>query len=443
MSLPKVLIFGQPFNRNSGGGITLSNLFEGWDKDKIDVANTGYLLNNLNTDICDSYYLLGNKEHTWTFPFNKFQRIFTSGALKINDDPGETKFSQKPGVRKKFIDHIFYPLLRYSGLFHSISSLKLSQEFCQWLNDFNPDVLYVQVSGREAILFAQKLHSFLKIPLIIHNMDDWPSTISTKGPFKRYWHRKIDREFKELLNKASLLMSISDDMASEYKNRYGKDFITFHNPIDIEFWKQYQRNDYDLNKPPAILYAGRIGIGIESSLELAAKAIQQVNEELGMSIKFILQTKKKLPWFNKYNCIIHRPFVPYSDLPKKFSEADILILPYDFSQKSIKFIRYSMPTKLPEYMISGTPILIFAPEITAIVKYAQKFKWAKVVTEKKSSELSNAIKFLIQNKNARETIASNAKKIAEINHRSTLVTSRFRKIICSLNNTFLTTTIIP
>lgn len=30
MSLPKVLIVGQPFN-NTGGGITMTNLFKGWD----------------------------------------------------------------------------------------------------------------------------------------------------------------------------------------------------------------------------------------------------------------------------------------------------------------------------------------------------------------------------------------------------------------------------
>jgi hypothetical protein len=41
MPLPKVLIIGQPFNNDTGGGITLSNLFSGWDKDKIAVYIEG------------------------------------------------------------------------------------------------------------------------------------------------------------------------------------------------------------------------------------------------------------------------------------------------------------------------------------------------------------------------------------------------------------------
>ena len=35
---PKILIIGQPFNKNSGGGITMSNLFNGWPNESLAVA---------------------------------------------------------------------------------------------------------------------------------------------------------------------------------------------------------------------------------------------------------------------------------------------------------------------------------------------------------------------------------------------------------------------
>ena len=35
MNYPKVLIIGQYFHTESGGGITMTNLFKGWDKEKI------------------------------------------------------------------------------------------------------------------------------------------------------------------------------------------------------------------------------------------------------------------------------------------------------------------------------------------------------------------------------------------------------------------------
>ena len=151
-------------------------------------------------------------------------------------------------------------------------------------------------------------------------------------------------------------------------------------------------------------------------------------------MKFVLQTQEMLPWLNKYSFVIHQPFVKYNELPKKFSEVDFLILPYDFSDDSITFIKYSMPTKAPEYMICGTPILVFAPAETAIVDYATKFNWAKVITKNSSSELATSIKSLIISKGERETLAFNAKNLAKKNHDSKVVVDHFRQRICSLTN---------
>ncbi|MFI5185151.1 MAG: glycosyltransferase [Chitinophagales bacterium] len=435
MTLPKVLIFGQPFNKRTGGGITLSNLFAGWDKDKIAVSSTGHEIRDLDLSICDTYYQLGEKEYKWLFPFNYLQRNFSSGLLNFTDKFSNNKPTpQGSSLRRKVITSFFYPVLKYIGCFHFISKIKFSEELRQWLKTFNPDILYVQVTQREGILFARELHSYLKRPMLIHIMDDWPSTISDRGLFKKYWHKKIDSEFRTLLDKASVLLSISEDMAEEYKARYGKNFITFHNPIDKQFWKKCQRTNYDLNRFPVVLYAGRIGIGIERSLEKVAKAIEKINNDLQISLKFILQTMDKPVWLNKYNCVEHRSFVPYQDLPKEFSRADFLIMPYDFSDEAIRYIRYSMPTKLPEYMISGTPVIIFAPEETTIVKYSRRNKCAEVITKNNYTDLAEGIKSLIEDKERRQEIAQNAIKIAEENHDSLVIREEFKKIICSLYN---------
>lgn len=433
MTLPKILIIGQSFNNDSGGGITLSNLFAGWDIDKIAVVSTGHIFHNLDPTICNQYYQLGQKEYKWIIPLNYLQKKFVSGPLEFKE-PLESKklVINKTKLRAKIINNYFYPLVKFCGLFHALSKIELSNDLCDWINKFNPDVIYSQASSRETIIFCQELHKFIKKPLVFHMMDDWPLTISSKGLFRKYWFKRIDCEFRALINRASVLMSISDEMAHEYKNRYNKNFITFHNPIDIEIWKKHQRSNYELSESPTILYAGKISLGVETSLESIAKAIQIVNDELKISIKFVLQTKKKPLWIDNYKWVEHNNFVAYNSLPKVFSEADFLILPYDFSKESIKYVKYSMPTKAPEYMISGTPIIIFSPNETAIVKYAEKYEWANVITENNPIKLAEAIKYLIQNKKNREYIAQNAKAIAEKNHNSITITKKFREVISSL-----------
>lgn len=433
MELPKVLIIGQPFNNDTGGGITLSNLFKGWDSNKLAVACSGYLLlDNIDTTVCNTYYQLGYKEHKWAFPFNYLQRKYTSGVLKFNEKKIQNLTIEKSKFRISVIMKVFYPLIEYLGVYQLINRIRMSDEFCEWLDEYNPDVIYDQTASRNGILLCLAVESYLKKPVIFHMMDDWPSMISSKGIFKNYWNRRIDKEFRQLLDKTTLLLSISEEMTIEYKSRYKKDFIPFHNTIDLDFWKKYQRKNYDLKESPTILYAGRIGLGIETSLELIAKSIQYINEELNLSVKFIMQTPETPGWIKNYNCVVHNSFVPYNDLPKVFSESDLLILPYDFSPTSIKYIRFSMPTKAPEYMITGTPIIVFAPEETAIVKNALKYDWAKIITENNIKAVSDGIKQMIENKELRKKYAKNAIAMAEKNYNSTEVTKSFRDKICSV-----------
>lgn len=433
MSLPKVLILCQPFNNNFGGGITLANLFSGWDKDKIAVVCTSHMFNNLNTSICDTYYVLGEQEHKWSFPFNYLQRKVASGEVKVASNSEMAKEAAvKTSLRSKIVNNYFYPFLEYIGLFHGISKITMSEKLHQWIEAYNPDVIYAQAGVRETLVFCLHAKDYIKRPMVYHIMDDWPSTISQKGPFKKYWHNKIDRELRGLLNQADILLSISDAMAKEYKKRYGKDFITFHNPIELDFWQSHQRKNYQLSASPTILYAGRIGTGIQAVLEELAKAIDKVNAQTGSTLKFILQTSDNPAWTANYTCVQHRELVPYAELPKVFAEADLLFLPYDFTEESIRYIKYSMPTKAPEYMVSGTPILMFAPAETALVQDAIQGNWAKVVTENNIDLLCEAVRSLISDEAYRKQIAENAVHIAETKYNSDKIRNGFREVISSL-----------
>lgn len=221
-------------------------------------------------------------------------------------------------------------------------------------------------------------------------------------------------------------------MAREYERRYGQGFITFHNPIDSQFWKRYQRSDYKLGKQITLLYAGRIGIGIDRSLETIARAVEQLNKRRDIAVKFVLQTKEMPKWVDNYPCTIHQDFVAYDDLPKVFAEADLLILPYDFSRKAHKYIKYSMPTKAPEYMMSGTPVVIFGPEETAVIKYARKYNCAKIVTENNINALAVAITELINNEPSRIQLAENAKMVAAKYHDALDIRKNFRQLMAAL-----------
>jgi len=424
---PKILIVGQSFSLLSGGGITMTNLFKGWKKENIAVA--AEIIDNVDLSVCEIYYQLGYNENKKRFPFNIIEKKHPSGLRNFSQS-NQSQIRNTNNRNKLILSKLYNYILHFSGLFQYSRNLRLTKEFNNWLNYYEPDIIYSQLSTLALIRFLTKLKNKINKPTVIHMMDDWPSTISKPGLFHKYWKRKIDKEFRYLLNISDLRLGICEAMCEEYKYRYNKEFFPFHNPIELDKWNDLKHKSFN-PKDIIILYTGRIGLGIEKSLEETAIAIKNINRGKKFYITLILQTKTDVPWIDKYNFIKQRFIKDYNLYPQSLADADILLLPYDFSESSIKFIRYSFPTKASEYMISGTPILVHASEETAICKHAIKYNWAYVLSNNNLMEIEKSIVQLIENENLRNVISNNAKSFASENFNAAKIKIEFKEKLTS------------
>lgn len=432
---PRILIFGQPFNSFSGGGITLTNLFKGWPKDRIAVTYLGHGLITITTDVCDTYYQLGEKEHRWRFPFSLIQKKFPSGLKTFEKGAVSSTGLKKKGPRYFLVNKIFYPALEWLGLFHCVSHIDISENFKKWLADFRPDVLYVQVATRETLLFASDLASYLKVPSAIHNMDDWPSTISQNGLFRNYWKRRIDQEFKSLLERMDLFLSISGAMSEEYLKRYSKVFIPFHNPIDISGFSGMKKRTFGMDDTIRILYLGRIGMANKESLLSFARAVSVKNREDLVVLLDIytpdIDSPDSARIRNLRNVRILPP-VRHDEVASLLTGSDLLLLPLDFNRTGLNYAQYSIPTKASEYMISGTPIIVYAPAETAVSKFCAENNCAFCLNKPGEAEVLQAIDYIIENQDCREKWAGNAAKLAGELFDARLVRDRFQTLLSGL-----------
>lgn len=413
---PKILIIGQSFNKKSGGGVTISNLFKGWPKDRLAVASNTNLYSDLDTSVCDTYYQLGYNGKLHPFPLSIILPKINCGLLPVNQTAQQADTSAVPvkSGKYKFVYSLLSAAMHFFGVYNVFYKLKITNDVDKWIKEYNPDIIYTQLASLELIRFTDELQQRTKKPVAIHIMDDWPLTINKPGIFYNYWQNQIDKGFRQLLDRSAIRMSISNAMGDEYKARYNHNFIPFHNPIDINFWKPAIAKDYSVKERFTILYAGRIGFGIENSIAEIAAAVTELTAQ-NNNIVFEIQTGDKealdkLVQFNE-NVKWVQP-TAYAALPAKFAGVDLLLLPQDFDKKSVQFLRYSFPTKVSEYMISGTPVLVYGDESTGLTKYALKDKWAYVVTENKKEALTKALSDLYSNEALRKELAQRAQQIA-------------------------------
>jgi glycosyltransferase involved in cell wall biosynthesis len=425
---PKILIIGQPFNKKTGGGITMSNLFQGWPKDRLAVASNENLESELDTSFCEQYYQLGYNNKLHPFPLNLILPKIYCGPVfpSIKSETVQNQLA-KPG-KYKTIYKLLSSFLKFIGVYNILYNIKLTPDFKKWLIEFNPDIVYSQLSTLELIRFMTEIHRQINKPLAVHMMDDWPETINKPGLFYFYWKRVIDNEFRQLLDKSTIFMSICDTMSEEYKMRYNHEFTPFHNPLEIKNWLPVSKNNWIKGNKFKILYAGRIGLGMKNTIIDVANAVAELSKEFD-SIVFEIQTadiseiKNKIKFNENIKWI--RP-IEYSKLPEKFSSVDLLLIPIDFDHKSIKFMKYSFPTKISEYMITGTPILVYADKVTAVVNYAIKGDWGYVVNDNDVKVLKDAILKIFSDANLRKSLGERAKALAIQNEDAYVVRDKFR-----------------
>jgi glycosyltransferase involved in cell wall biosynthesis len=312
----------------------------------------------------------------------------------------------------------------------------MSKVLQNWIRDFEPDIIYAQAFRYKDMSFAIETQMKASIPMVIHIMDDSVSYINTPNLLFAYWNWMIKKTFVKLIESASVCLSISQAMSDEYLKRYNKLFVPFRNPIEIELWIQYMKKSWAIKGCTKIIYTGRLAVpNIQSLLEFC-KLVNKLNNE-GFNIEFDIYSNdmnmnfiKRIDLLNGVNI---KQSVLYSKIPELLSKYDIAFLPIDFNDVSRKYAQFSISTKTSEYMISGLPVLLYAPEDFALTKYANNNKCMAVVSERDENKLSNSLIDLIRNEELRSIIAKKAIEVVMVDSNATKVRNDFFDILSSLN----------
>lgn len=433
--LPKVLIYGETFKNIGGGGITLNTLFGDWPVDNI------YMLNDRFGETSDAhftqYYQLGHLENKSFLHKLGFITGNRSGAHKVHRNKAQrtittqnnSLFKGKVYFRLK---ELFVSFLNLAGIFDLFFQMKVSPELVGWIKEINPDIIYFQPSTIENIKFMNELHSITRIPYVIHVMDNFLDVNTLSNKLHTRSLSLVHESLEQLVKKSNLCMGICEEMCNQYGRKYNRLFYSFQHAVDNKFWFK----DYIVRPDPhpfVVLYAGRISIGTIESLFLLANSIDKCNRIYNCDFEFQIQTTSKvsnlLKKLSKYKSVkIYKP-VAYEKLPERYAEADLLALPMDFDRNSLNYIKYSMPTKVPEYLICGVPIFVLAHEMTALYKYAKSENWAFTNSTANGTDIENLLVEIRNDHQKRIEVSEVAKLVGKNFHDIHTVRSSFKKLI--------------
>lgn len=219
--------------------------------------------------------------------------------------------------------------------------------------------VYAFVYSSACMKYADWLAKKSKSPLIVHIADHSPE-------FERPPSVKI-------LRRASKLVCISEEMKSMYERSLGrKDIQVLHNGAEQACSEidPVRTESFSEQNPFVLCFLG----GLFSNLH--SDCIEDLFEAVS-------QIRKKIPWFELHlygqrqpdhfledliqsdGCTHHGIVMPLEKKYEIMKKAHCFVIPSSFKKEKHRHYRYSFPTKLPELIASGRPILSYGPIETA------------------------------------------------------------------------------
>lgn len=420
--LPRVLfVTPAAFNRTTGGGITFGNLFAGWPKDRIATAHSDPVPTTDET--CERYYRLGSAElRRW----GPLERIAPATATRLASAAQDMRTSDRRLARIVKL-MLFGEQLPDTG--------RVSPQLEKWVEEFRPELLYTILGTNSMMELVLDVQRRFHLPVVAHMMDDWPAASYRGGLLGPVARHRMQRLLSEVMKRASLRLGICDAMCDAYAKRYGLPFESFQNTVDSARWNPLAKQSFGPEGQGDIVYVGSVlpFAQLESLIDCCQAVAQLGREGLPVRLTIYSPAMYAEPYRKRIaiapNIVLHDAITDDEAFFRRMGAADILLLPVNFDAHTARYIRYSMPTKVPAYLLSGTPILAYGPDDVAQIRYALEHDWAYVVSRRDTRELAAGIRSMLSDSSLRKRLSANARRTALERHDADNVRQRFREAL--------------
>jgi glycosyltransferase involved in cell wall biosynthesis len=222
-------------------------------------------------------------------------------------------------------------------------------------------------------------------------------------------------------------------LADTLRQKYGVDPVVIHQPAD----------DRPIDEPPQapgandelrIVYTGNV-------YEAQADSMQRIADVLGSRPDglervhlhvYAPQTlgAMRLIGFTPPSdrVTVHTP-VPPPEVSRCQRQAHVLFLPLAFDSPYPELIRTAIPGKTAEYLASGVPILVHAPENSCLATYFRAHGCGVVVGTPTVAELAVALKAVVTDGALREDVVSRAQERARVDFDPELARAKLRSAL--------------
>jgi glycosyltransferase involved in cell wall biosynthesis len=245
----------------------------------------------------------------------------------------------------------------------------------------------VVVYPKQHFLLAGLLAAVLaRKPLFVYFMDVYVEGLPRGRRIAALIERLVAR-------RASVVFAMSEPHRDHFEKRLRRCGV--RNPQVVEL-PHLHREEPPAEPPrlegnPAIVFTGAIYDAQADSVRRLVDALDTL-ESHEAQLHLLTQTsgRELRRWGIEPSARVHVRSVTRAEAQAAQRAADVLFLPMGFEAKG-DVVRTASPSKLPEYLAAGRPVLVHAPADSFVARYAREHGFAEVIDDPDPAALRAAL----------------------------------------------------
>lgn len=375
-----LVISRSPWRNDNSFGNTYSNIFDGM-KD-VSIANI-FLADGApdgENTVVEEYFQVSESEMIKSLT-HIGRKVLVGGSVHVQKSNRSSKGcseSKQITVAKKRRWSIFFIAREMIWKYGRINT----EQLLSFVNDFNPDIIflpfyYAKYVDRVAILLQERFN----IPMVLEaSIDIYTLKQLSFDPF--FWINRflIRQMIRKTVKHSEKLYVISEKMKEEYEKILRiKCGVLYKFPDTSRLTRAYKNK----NEKIVYLYTGNIGNGRWKTLGKLGEMIFKHNAG-----KMVIYTptvvSEKMKKALEY-CEV-KPPVSQSRVVELQNDADVLVHAESFGLKDRLEVRYSISTKIMDYISCGRCILAIGPKGIASIDFLSENELALVCCSEEEIE---------------------------------------------------------
>lgn len=423
---PRVLVVAvNPINAVQSNGLLMRSLFEGWPK-----ANLAQVY----------------------FPF--FHRFGPDGSVCTNYlrisplglAEEETHLEAGDCIRKESsvfgtaIRHIASTRLIKAGLVEPVRELLavspwLDRRLLPYARAFRPDVVYTLLGTLGVTRAAGLVARELDCPVVPHFTDHWIKTKFVDSPFGLLFRQRLEWSLAQILDRAPVMLAVSESMATAYRRRFDKDCIAFSTLIDEVQYSPPEPRSPSESAPLRVFYAGSLGLGRWTVLQTVGATLHKLSREgLHARLEIYCSDDERRRYSQELTVpgtVEVKEWVPQSRLSALLAEADVLLHVESSAPEVLSYTRFSLSTKIGYYMMAGRCLLLVGPAEAGSMQEIRRIGGGVVVPESDEQRLEEVMRRVLSEHKLRRSMGRRARELALEIFEATRQRERFRRVLCA------------